>query len=85
MRCATPFDRRSATARERAITRVKSTRSSPTSSPNSFASAIAWRSSAVRSSALVGMQPQLRQIPPSASRSTSAVLSPSWRARIAAT
>src|SRR5947209_20489358 len=31
------------------------------------------------------MHPQLRQIPPSNSRSTIAVLSPSWAARIAAT
>ena len=36
-------------------------------------------------SALVGMQPQLRQIPPRCSRSTSATLPPSCAARIAAT
>jgi hypothetical protein len=35
--------------------------------------------------ALVGMQPQLRQMPPRFSRSTIAVLRPSWAARIAAT
>ena len=39
----------------------------------------------VRSSALVGMQPQLRQMPPMFSRSTTAVLRPSCAARIAAT
>ena len=41
--------------------------------------------SAVRSSALVGMQPQFRQMPPRCSRSTTAVLNPSCAARIAAT
>ncbi len=40
---------------------------------------------AERSSALVGMHPQLRQMPPSNSRSTIAVLSPSCAPRIAAT
>src|SRR6185437_16328580 len=39
----------------------------------------------VRSSALVGMQPQLRQMPPRCSRSTTAVFIPSCAARIAAT
>jgi hypothetical protein len=43
------------------------------------------KTSDVRSSALVGMQPQLRQMPPMFSRSTTAVLSPSCAARIAAT
>src|SRR5260221_8652854 len=37
------------------------------------------------SSALVGMQPQLRQMPPKCSRSTQAVFMPSCAARIAAT
>ena len=40
---------------------------------------------AERSSALVGMQPQLRHIPPISSRSTIATLRPSCDARIAAT
>ena len=40
--------------------------------------------SAERSSALVGIQPQLRQMPPRCSRSTIAVLKPSCAARIAA-
>ena len=37
------------------------------------------------SSALVGMQPQFRQMPPRLSRSTMAIFRPSWLARIAAT
>ncbi len=45
----------------------------------------AVESSEVRSSALVGMQPQLRQMPPMFSRSTTAVFMPSWAARMAAT
>ena len=49
-----------------------------------------WRSSkrsAVCSSAFVGMQPRWRQVPPqpAASRSTTAVFSPIWAARTAAT
>ncbi len=36
-------------------------------------------------SAFEGMQPQLRQTPPSASLSTSAVFFPSWARRMAAT
>ena len=43
------------------------------------------KNSEVRSSALVGMQPQLRHMPPMFSRSTTAVLRPSCAARIAAT
>eukprot|EP01133_Synstelium_polycarpum_P025007 gene25008-30012_t len=41
--------------------------------------------SAPCSIALVGIQPQLRQIPPRRSRSTSATFNPNWAARIAAT
>ena len=44
-----------------------------------------WLTSDERSSALVGMQPQFRQMPPRCSRSTTAVFMPSWAARIAAT
>jgi len=44
-----------------------------------------WKISAERNNALVGMQPQLRQMPPKTSRSTIAVFSPSCAARIAAT
>src|SRR5262249_37478331 len=44
-----------------------------------------WYTSALRNSAFVGIQPQFRQIPPRASRSTSATCMPSWAARIAAT
>ena len=38
-----------------------------------------------RSSALVGMQPQFRQMPPMRSRSTTAVFRPSWAQRMAQT
>src|SRR3954447_13647437 len=43
------------------------------------------KTSPERSSALVGMQPQLRQMPPRCSRSTRPVFIPSWAARMAAT
>jgi hypothetical protein len=57
----------------------------PADRPYSSALLIWWNTSAERSSALVGMQPQLRQMPPSFSRSTIAVFRPSCAARIAAT
>src|SRR5258708_22912085 len=41
--------------------------------------------SALRSSALVGMQPQFRQTPPGRSSSTVATDNPSWAARMAET
>ena len=54
-------------------------------SPNSLARCIRWKTSAERSIALVGMQPQLRQMPPRCSRSTTATFRPICAARIAAT
>jgi hypothetical protein len=53
--------------------------------PNSAACWSNVITSAPRNSALAGMQPQLRQTPPIASRSTSATRSPSCAPRIAAT
>ena len=54
--------------------------------PHSFQSCATLRAWACSSSALVGMQPQLRQVPPSTgARSTTAVLRPSCAARMAAT
>src|SRR2546422_5868290 len=53
--------------------------------PNSAARWKRLTTSALRSSALVGMQPQLRQTPPGRSSSTAATDSPSWAQRIAAT
>ena len=54
--------------------------------PNSLARCIRWKiSDESLSSALVGMQPQLRQMPPRCSRSITTVLKPSCAARIAAT
>ena len=51
--------------------------------PNVLASWVKmWASSALRSSALVGMQPTFRQTPPQYFSSTTAVDSPSWAARI---
>ena len=54
--------------------------------PNSPAlCAIMWYSSAFFSSALVGMQPQFRHVPPARSFSTQATFFPSCAARIAPT
>ena len=59
---------------------------SPSVRPHSFQSRATLRACACSSSALVGMQPQLRQVPPrTGARSTTAVLRPSCAARIAAT
>ncbi len=44
-----------------------------------------WNSSAAWISALDGMQPMVRQVPPGRARSTTTVSRPSWPARIAAT
>ena len=58
----------------------------PIVSPHSFHSCAIFRACACSSSALVGMQPQLRHVPPrTGARSTTAVLRPSCAARIAAT
>src|SRR3954449_10332946 len=54
--------------------------------PNlSFSWVSTCASSALRSSALEGMQPTLRQTPPQYLDSTTATLLPSWAARMAAT
>ena len=54
--------------------------------PHSFQFCAIFSACACSSSALVGMQPQFRQVPPSAgARSTTAVFSPSCAARMAAT
>ena len=53
--------------------------------PNSAARWNSWSTSALRRRALVGMQPQFRQMPPGRSASTTATRWPSWAARIAAT
>ncbi len=57
----------------------------PTSIPKRSAPRIMRNTSALRSSALVGMQPQFRQTPPNWAFSTRAVRKPSWLARMAAT
>jgi len=85
IRNLTPLDSWLATARLRLTILPMSKLTSLALKPNSPRRWSRWAISDVRSSALVGMQPQLRQIPPSCSRSTTAVLRPSWAARIAAT
>ncbi len=51
----------------------------------SFSRVSTWASSALRSSALEGMQPTLRHTPPQYFFSITAAVFPSWAARIAAT
>jgi hypothetical protein len=53
--------------------------------PKSPACCVSWKTSATRSTALAGMQASFRQRPPVLPFSTTAVFSPSWAARIAAT
>ena len=60
----TPSDSRFATPRERVITAFGSNETFSAERPNSLAFCIRWKTSAVRSSAFVGMQPQLVQMPP---------------------
>ena len=69
----------------RAIIRVKSMVGSGTMIPKSAALRILRSRSAPASSDLVGMQPQLRHVPPSSARSMSTVSAPSCAARRAAT
>ena len=80
-----PLEMRLATSRLRLITAGKSTSIVPALRPNSLARWNRSSTSAVRKSALVGMQPQLRQMPPSSAFSTQATRSPSCAARMAAT
>ncbi|CPU64459.1 Uncharacterised protein [Mycobacteroides abscessus] len=85
MRKCTPLTRPSATVRERSNAAPKSKLTSP-EMPKVFASC--WKmcaSSALRRSALDGMQPTLRHTPPQYFSSTTATDRPSWAARIAAT
>src|SRR3954471_24910458 len=84
-RCATPEESCFATARDRFTTFPRSKRDSTGSNPKSVRWCSRWLISLVRSSALVGIQPQFRQMPPRCSRSTTAVFMPSCAARIAAT
>src|SRR5687768_2895005 len=53
--------------------------------PKSPARSTRWSTSALRRSALVGMQPQFRQTPPGRSSSTAATERPSCAHRMAAT
>src|SRR5579872_5049011 len=85
IKCATPEDNCLAMARERFTTLSISKRDSTGAKPKSGRWCSRWLISDVRSSALVGMQPQLRHMPPSWSRSTMAVFMPSCAARMAAT
>ena len=85
IRCATPADNCFATARERFTTLARSNVASTGANPYSGKWCSRWLISELRSSALVGMQPQFRQMPPRCSRSTTAVFRPSCAARIAAT
>ena len=81
----TPLVIRSETERLRLNAAPKSKVTSP-EMPNVFFSAVKMcASSALRSSALVGMQPTFRQTPPQYFFSMMATESPSWAARMAAT
>ena len=64
-RNATPCESCFATARERFTTLSISKRGSTAAKPKSGRWCSRWLISEVRSNALVGMQPQLRQMPPS--------------------
>ena len=77
IRCVTPWLSCFATARLRATTLAKIERRLLVAEAVGVGVLHIVKISAERSSALVGMQPQLRQIPPSSSRSTIAVLRPS--------
>src|SRR3954451_9761636 len=85
IRKCTPLTRPSATTRLRSKAAPKSNETSP-EIPKVFASSrTRWASSALRSSALDGMQPTLRQTPPQYLDSTTATVLPSCAARMAAT
>ena len=82
----TPVLSSRATSRERSSMTLRSSVGAPgTTTPKLAASPTSWKISAERSSALVGMQPQLRQMPPRCACSTTAVRRPSCAARMAAT
>ncbi len=81
----TPLTMESDTSRLRAWVGAKSIDASPVIPKRSFSWLRMCDSSALRSSALDGMQPTLRQTPPQYCFSTTATLLPSWAARMAAT
>ena len=84
---ATPLVRSPTTLSLCAIIASRSSSTPATLTPCRASFALAWAySSDVCSKAFDGMQPTLRQVPPSAGvRSTQAAFSPSWAARMAAT
>ena len=86
-RPATPLVRSPTTLSLCAIMASRSSSTPETTTPWRASFALAWAySSEVCSSALDGMQPTLRQVPPRVGvRSTQATLRPSWAARMAAT
>ena len=84
-RCETPPDSCLATPRERFTIASRSKPIPSAFRPKSFARSIRWKISDDRSIALVGMQPQFRQMPPSSARSITATFSPSCAPRIAQT
>ncbi len=73
------------TARDRATILARSTFTFSAEKPNSGRWSSMCFTSAERSSALVGMQPQLRQMPPRCLASTTATFIFSCAARMAAT
>ena len=75
----------SATDRLRAWVGPKDIVASPSMPKVFFSAVMMWASSALRSRALLGMQPTLRHTPPQYLPSTMATFFPSWAARIAAT
>ena len=76
----------SATPRERPMILLQSKPRLSNLKPNSAARWLrVWKSSALRSRLLVGMQPQFRQVPPARSRSTTATFLPNCAARMAPT
>ena len=85
IRKLTPSDNCLETARLRLTTFSMSNLKLSADMPNSSSRCSMCQVSDERSSALVGMQPQFRQMPPMRSRSTTAVFRPSWAQRMAQT
>ena len=81
----TPLTMPALTWRDRLWVGPKDIVASPSMPNLSFSCVSTCDSSALRSSALDGMQPTLRQTPPQYLLSTTATDLPSWAARIAAT
>ncbi len=86
-RNSTPLVLAATTSFLRACMRARSSVTSPTITPCAAMPSLAsWKLSELCSSAFDGMQPILRQVPPSVARfSTQATFSPSWAARSAHT